>query len=98
MSTSFRSKLPDVGTTIFTVISRRARELGALNLGQGFPDYPIDPRLTELLGEAMAEGHNQYAPMEGVIELRQHISVKLHASYGLSADPQSEVTVTLGAT
>jgi methionine aminotransferase len=98
MRMAFRSKLPDVGTTIFTVISRRARELGALNLGQGFPDYPIDPRLTELLGEAMAEGHNQYAPMEGVIELREHISRKLHASYGLSVDPQSEVTVTLGAT
>ena len=52
MHTPFRSKLPDVGTTIFTVISRRARELGALNLGQGFPDYPIDPRLTELLTAA----------------------------------------------
>jgi methionine aminotransferase len=59
MRPSFQSKLPDVGTTIFTVMSRRARELGALNLGQGFPDYPIDPRLTELLGQAMAEGHNQ---------------------------------------
>ena len=59
------SKLPEVGTTIFTVMSRRARELDALNLGQGFPDYDIDPRLTELVGAAMRAGHNQYAPMEG---------------------------------
>jgi aspartate/methionine/tyrosine aminotransferase len=71
---SFRSKLPDVGTTIFTVMSRRARELGALNLGQGFPDYPIDPRLTQLVTEAMAQGFNQYAPMEGVIDLRERIA------------------------
>jgi methionine transaminase len=94
----FRSKLPDVGTTIFTVMSRRARELGALNLGQGFPDYPIDPRLTQLVTEAMAQGSNQYAPMEGVIELRQRIAEKLLASYGLTVDPETEVTVTLGAT
>ena len=60
-----RSKLPDVGTTIFTVMSRRARELDALNLGQGFPDYDIDPRLAELVAAAMRAGHNQYAPMEG---------------------------------
>lgn len=94
----FRSKLPDVGTTIFTVMSRRARELGALNLGQGFPDYPIDPRLTELVAEAMAQGFNQYAPMEGVIDLRQRIAQKLLASYELSVDPETEITVTLGAT
>jgi len=96
--TPFRSKLPDVGTTIFTVISRRARELGALNLGQGFPDYPIDPRLTELVTEAMAQGYNQYAPMEGVIQLRERIAQKLRGTYGLSVDPESQVTVTLGAT
>jgi methionine aminotransferase len=92
------SKLPDVGTTIFTVMSRRARELGALNLGQGFPDYDIDPRLTELVGAAMRAGHNQYAPMEGLPELRQRIAVKLSACYGLERDPESEITVTLGAT
>ena len=94
----FRSKLPDVGTTIFTVMSRRARELGALNLGQGFPDYPIDPRLTELVTQAMAQGFNQYAPMEGVIDLRQRIAHKLLASYELRVDPETEITVTLGAT
>jgi len=98
MPGAFRSKLPDVGTTIFTVISRRARELGALNLGQGFPDYPIDPRLSELVAQAMNEGRNQYAPMEGVPELRERIALKLLASYGLRFDPESQITVTLGAT
>lgn len=92
------SKLPDVGTTIFTVMSRRARALGALNLGQGFPDYDIDARLTELVGAAMRAGHNQYAPMEGLPELRERIAMKLRACYGLDFDPESEITVTLGAT
>ncbi len=92
------SKLPDVGTTIFTVMSRRARELGALNLGQGFPDYDIDPRLTELVTEAMRAGFNQYAPMEGAVSLREAIATKLALYYGLKRDPHSEITVTLGAT
>ena len=92
------SKLPDVGTTIFTVMSRRARELGALNLGQGFPDYDIDARLTELVGAAMQAGHNQYAPMEGLPELRERIAAKLRTCYGLDLDPESEITITLGAT
>ena len=93
-----RSKLPEVGTTIFTVMSRRARELGAINLGQGFPDYDIDPRLAELTAEAMRQGHNQYAPMEGVPALRERIASKLAASYGGDFDPESQITVTLGAT
>ena len=93
-----RSKLEDVGTTIFTVMSRRARELDALNLGQGFPDYDIDPRLTELVGEAMRAGHNQYAPMEGLPVLRERIAAKLSVSYGLQVDPETELTITLGAT
>jgi methionine aminotransferase len=92
------SKLPQVGTTIFTVMSRRARELDALNLGQGFPDYDIDPRLTELVAAAMTAGHNQYAPMEGLLALRERIAAKLLAVYGLSVDPESEITITLGAT
>jgi methionine transaminase len=92
------SKLPDIGTTIFTVMSRRARELGALNLGQGFPDYDIDPRLTQLVAEAMRAGFNQYAPMEGAVSLREAIATKLRLYYGLSCDPQGEITVTLGAT
>jgi methionine aminotransferase len=92
------SKLPDVGTTIFTVMSRRARELDALNLGQGFPDYDIDPRLTELVAAAMRAGHNQYAPMEGLPALRERIAAKLLAAYGRAFDPEAEITVTLGAT
>jgi methionine aminotransferase len=91
-------KLDDIGTTIFTVMSRRARELDALNLGQGFPDYDIDPRLTELVAAAMQGGHNQYAPMEGLPVLRERIAAKLSASYGLQVDPEAEVTITLGAT
>ena len=98
MDTFQRSKLPDVGTTIFTVMSRRARELGALNLGQGFPDYDIDPRLGELVAAAMKQGHNQYAPMEGLMSLRERIAQKLFMSYRLEVDPETQVTVTLGAT
>jgi methionine transaminase len=94
----FNSKLPDVGTTIFTVMSRRALEEGALNIGQGFPDYAIDPRLTASLTAVIEEGRNQYAPMEGVVELREQISAKLQTSYGRYFDPLSEITVTCGGT
>jgi methionine aminotransferase len=94
----FKSKLPDVGTTIFTVMSRRAIEEGALNIGQGFPDYPIDPDLAGSLVEAVAEGHNQYAPMEGVIALRELIARKAKTTYGMDIDPLAEITVTCGAT
>ena len=94
----FDSKLPDVGTTIFTVMSRRAVEEGALNIGQGFPDYPIDPRLAASLSEVISEGRNQYAPMEGVTELREQISAKLQTSYARRFDPQAEITVTCGGT
>jgi methionine aminotransferase len=92
------SKLPDVGTTIFTVISRRAEELGAVNLGQGFPDYPIDPLLTELVGEAMRAGRNQYAPMAGVPALMEQIAGGLQRRHGIAVDPQQQITITLGAT
>ncbi|MGE0583434.1 MAG: methionine aminotransferase [Steroidobacteraceae bacterium] len=91
-------KLPDVGTTIFTVMSRRAAELGALNIGQGFPDYPIDPRLAQALSDAVAAGHNQYAPMEGSVALREAIADKLRASQRVAIDPLAEITVTCGAT
>ena len=94
----FASKLPDIGTTIFTVMSRRALELGALNLGQGFPDYDIDPRITHLVTAAMAAGHNQYAPMPGTWDLRSQIAHKISTCYGLSVDPETEITITLGAT
>ncbi len=92
------SKLPDIGTTIFTVMSRRARELGAINLGQGFPDYAIDPRLAQLVAQAMSEGYNQYALMEGVPGLREQIAVKINATHGINFDPATEITITLGAT
>lgn len=91
-------KLPDVGTTVFTVMSRRAAETGAINLGQGFPDYPCDPRLGELVAAAMAEGHMQYAPMAGVPALRERIAAELGARHGTAIDPEHEVTITAGAT
>jgi methionine aminotransferase len=94
----FDSKLPDVGTTIFTVMSRLALEEGAVNLGQGFPDYPIDPRLSQSLTDVIAEGRNQYAPMEGVVELREQIANKLQMTYARRFDPQAEITVTCGGT
>lgn len=93
-----KSKLPDVGTTIFTVMSRRALELGAVNLGQGFPDYAVDPRLGDLIAEAIREGHNQYAPMPGVPKLLGVIAARLTARHGVAFDPQQQITVTLGAT
>ncbi len=95
---NLRSKLPDVGTTIFTVISRRAEELGAVNLGQGFPDYPVDPALLGCIEEAMREGWNQYAPMAGVPALREWIAREQSARYGCRVDPEREVTIALGAT
>jgi methionine transaminase len=94
----FTSKLPDIGTTIFTIMSRRALQEGALNIGQGFPDYPIDPRLSDSLLQVIAEGRNQYAPMEGVVELREQIAAKLLVCYQRRFDPVSEITVTCGAT
>jgi methionine transaminase len=94
----FTSKLPDVGTTIFTIMSRRALDEGALNIGQGFPDYPIDPRLSDSLLQVIAEGRNQYAPMEGVVELREQIAAKLQVCHDRRFDPAAEITVTCGAT
>lgn len=93
-----RSKLPHVGTTIFTVMTNRARELGAINLAQGFPDYDPPEKLKELVAHHVAAGHNQYAPMIGVAELREQIALKLAASYGRRPDTESEITITLGAT
>lgn len=94
----FQSKLPDVGTTIFTVMSRRAAELGAINVGQGFPDYPIDPQLAECVTEAVAAGFNQYAPMEGSHALRAAIVAKITAAGGRTVDPETELTVSCGGT
>ncbi len=94
----FPSKLPDVGTTIFTVMSRRAAEQGAVNVGQGFPDYPIDPQLAACVSDAVAAGFNQYAPMQGSIALRAAIVAKIAAAGGREVDPDTELTVTCGGT
>lgn len=91
-------KLPDVGTTVFTVMSQRAAETGAVNLGQGFPDYPCDPLLGELVAAAMAAGHVQYAPMAGVLRLRELVAAQLGARHAIVVDPVHEITITLGAT
>ena len=98
MGMRLKSKLPDVGTTIFTVMSRRARELGALNLGQGFPDYDIDPWLRELVARRWRQGYNQYAPMEGLLALRGRSRRRSRPATGYDVDPETQVTVTLGAT
>jgi methionine aminotransferase len=93
-----RSKLPHVGTTIFTVMTNRAQELGAVNLSQGFPDYDPPETLKALVGHHVSVGHNQYAPMIGVAELREQIAIKHGASYARRLDPEAEITVALGAT
>lgn len=92
------SKFPDIGTTIFTTMSQLAGEVGAVNLGQGFPDFDCDPRLTAYVNEAMQAGHNQYPPMTGVAALREAIADKVSALYGRSYHPANEITVTAGAT
>ncbi|MEN3367140.1 MAG: methionine transaminase [Burkholderiales bacterium] len=95
---AFQSKLPNVGTTIFTVMSALATEKGAVNLGQGFPDFGCDPALVNAVTTAMQNGLNQYPPMTGVPALREAISKKVANIYGYSYDPASEITVTAGAT
>ena len=99
MSTpTLTSRLPQVGTTIFTVMSALANETGAVNLGQGFPDFGCDPALLQAVTDAMAAGHNQYPPMPGVPALRQAMAAKMLALYGRTVDANTEVTVTAGAT
>ena len=93
-----QSKLPQVGTTIFTVMSQLAAEHGAVNLGQGFPDFDVPPRLVDALDRAMRQGHNQYAPMTGIPALREAIAEKVQRVYGVAVDPGAEITVTSGAT
>lgn len=95
---AFPAKLPRVGTTIFTVMSRLAQEHGAINLSQGFPDFPIDEALSDLVHAAMKAGHNQYAPMPGLPALRDAIAEKVERLYGFAYDADTEVTVTSGGT
>jgi len=92
------TKLPKVGTTIFTVMSQLAAEHGAVNLGQGFPDFAVPVRLVEELDKAMRAGHNQYAMMTGIPALRQAIAAKTERVYGHRPNADSEITVTSGAT
>lgn len=93
-----RSRLPNVGTTIFSVMSALATRHGAVNLGQGFPDFECDPRLVDAVTRAMKAGHNQYPPMTGWPALRHAIAKKIGALYGRRYDPDTEITVTAGAT
>lgn len=95
---AFQSKLPDVGTTIFTVMSQMAADHNALNLSQGFPDFRISPKLIELVNRHMKQGYNQYAPMPGVPVLREQIAGMLENCYQAKVDPNKEITVTAGAT
>ncbi len=92
------SRLPSVGTTIFTVMSQLASDVGAVNLGQGFPDFDIPEPLAELLARAVRDGKNQYAPMAGLPALREAIAAKTEALYEIRADPATEITITSGAT
>lgn len=94
---AMQSKLPKVGTTIFTVMSQLAAQHGAVNLGQGFPDFPVPERLIDALDRAMRAGHNQYAMMTGTPALRQAIAAKTERCYGHHPDADTEVTVTSGA-
>ena len=99
-TTSFKldSKLPSVGTTIFTVMSKLAADIGAINLSQGFPDFDTDPSLVDAVTRHMREARNQYAPMQGVPALRQAIAAKYEAFHGRRYEPDTEVTVTSGGT
>ncbi|MBO9573461.1 MAG: aminotransferase class I/II-fold pyridoxal phosphate-dependent enzyme, partial [Chitinophagaceae bacterium] len=92
------SKLPDTGTTIFSVMSALANEYKAVNLGQGFPDYPMSAELTDLVNKAMKDGYNQYAPMPGYIPLRETIAEKIKYLYNADINPDTEITITPGGT
>ena len=95
---AFPSRLPNVGTTIFTVMSALATQHKAVNLGQGFPDFDCDPKLVDGVTTAMQQGHNQYPPMPGVPALRQAIAAKIEAVYARQYSADTEITITAGAT
>ena len=92
------SKLPRTGTTIFTLMSKMAQQHDAINLSQGFPNFEVDPKLIELVNQAMKNGHNQYAPMAGLFSLREIIAEKVERLYQKSYSPEHEITITSGAT
>ena len=95
---NFRSKLPDLPTSIFTIMSSLAAKHKAINISQGFPDFDTDPLLVDLVAEATQKGYNQYAPMSGTYSFREVISQKIESLYGASYHPESEITITSGAT
>ncbi|QXW16979.1 pyridoxal phosphate-dependent aminotransferase [Comamonas aquatica] len=95
---AFPSKLPNVGTTIFSVMSALANQHQAVNLGQGFPDFGCDPKLLDAVTAAMQAGHNQYPPMPGMPQLREAVAAKIAALHGTHYDPHTEITITAGAT
>lgn len=95
---SIQSKLPNAGTSIFAIMSNMARELEAINLSQGFPDFPIDEKLIDLTEKYMRKGFNQYAPMQGVPELREAIAHKIKKLYNTTYNPNTEITIVAGAT
>lgn len=98
MNLSIQSKLPNVGTTIFTVMSALAVKHNAINLGQGFPDFPMDEKLTQLVNEAMIKGQNQYVHMCGLPILRERIAEKVNEAYQSNINPETDITVTPGGT
>lgn len=95
---NLKSKLPRVKITIFTIMSALAKEHNAVNLSQGFPDFNCHPDLVRFVTAAMNEGRNQYAPMQGLIELREKLAQKISEMYSASYDPINEITITAGAT
>ena len=98
MTPPFQSKLPDVGTTIFTVMSALATKHNAINLGQGFPDFPMNQELIALVNEAMKNNFNQYVPMQGYMPLRESIAEKVEFLYGSKISPDTQITITPGGT
>src|SRR5688572_27900922 len=94
---SVHSKLPSTGVSIFSVMSRLAEEHGAINLSQGFPDFDCAPELVDAVARCMHEGHNQYAPMLGILALREALSRKIELLYGRRYDPATEITITSGS-
>jgi methionine aminotransferase len=95
---TFKSKLPNLPTSIFTTMSQMSKSQNALNLSQGFPDFPPDPELLECVHQAMRKDYHQYAPLGGIYPLREQIAEKIERCYGASYHPQKEITVTVGAT
>ncbi|MDY8137014.1 methionine aminotransferase [Aquimarina sp. 2201CG5-10] len=95
---NIQTKLPNVSTTIFTIMSQMASKYDAINLSQGFPNFEASPKLIDLTTQAMQKGYNQYAPMPGLMSLREVITKKTNQLYGSNYHPETEVTVTAGAT